>query len=485
MSLTSRFITIVLSLAATLSAGAMNVTLDSCRSMALSNNKNLRMRAEAIRQAGYQKDEAFAAYLPALDFNGGYMYNQKKLSIFDSDQHLPIGTFDPATQSYQYNVVKNPMTGEPIKGPGGQYIPTQTALIPKESMQFDIHNVFFGAITLTQPIFMGGKIVAMNKITHYAEELAMAMHNNEAENIIYAVDAAYWQVVSLKAKQKLARSYVQLLDTLHYNVEKMVEQGVATRSDLLTVDVKLNQANVDLTKVDNGLVLSRMALAQVCGLPVDTQLYLADEDVEVPTASAPVATAYNMQDVYSRRQDLRALELGIDIYQQQEQVAKSDMLPKVALVGTYSFSNPNMFNGFKNRFNGAFSVGAMVSIPLWHWGGNYNKYRAAQSKTRIARLELENAKEMIDLQVSQSAFKAQEAMKTYEMTLSNLTKANENLRQANIGFREGVMTTDNVMEAQTAWLKANSEKVDAMIDVHLCDVYLSKVLGTLPYPSNQ
>lgn len=462
----------------------MTVSLDSCRAMALSNNKNLRMRAEAVKQAGYQKEEAFAAYLPSLDFNGGYMYNQKKLSIFDSDQRLPVQSFNLEKQSYEYNLVKNPITGEPIKGPNGQYIPEQVALIPKEAMEFDIHNVFFGAVTLTQPIFMGGKIVAMNKITHYAEDLARAMHNNEAENVIYAVDAAYWQVVSLKAKQKLARSYVNLLDTLKSNVQKMVDQGVATRSDLLTVEVKLNQANVDLTKVDNGLVLSRMALAQVCGLPVDSQLILADEDVEIAGTSAPVATHYNMQDVYSRRQDLRALELGIRIYEQQAQVAKSEMLPKLALVGAYSFSNPNMFNGFKNRFNGNFSVGAMVSIPLWHWGGNYNKYRAAQSKTTIARMELENAKEMIDLQVSQSAFKAQEAMKTYDMTVTNLAKANENLRQANIGFREGVMTTDNVMEAQTAWLKANSEKVDAMIDVHLCDVYLSKVLGTLPYPTN-
>ncbi|MDE5685295.1 MAG: TolC family protein [Paramuribaculum sp.] len=483
MTLTGKLLTIAVMAASAFGANAMTVSLDSCRAMALSNNKNLRMKAEAVRQAGYQKDEAFAAYLPALDFAGGYMYNQKNLSIFDSDQRLPVQTFDLKTQSYQYNLVKNPVTGEPIKGPGGQYIPEQVALIPKEAMEFDIHNVFFGAITLTQPIFMGGKIVAMNKITGYAEDLARAMHNSEAENIIYAVDAAYWQVVSLKAKQKLAQSYVQLLDTLHYNVEKMVEQGVATRSDLLTVDVKLNQANVDLTKVDNGLVLSRMALAQVCGLPVNSDLHLEDEDIEVATVSAPVATSYNMEDVYARRQDLRALEIGVNIYSKQEDVVKSDMLPKVALVGTYSFSNPNMFDGFKNRFNGAFSVGAMVTIPIWHWGGNYNKYRAAKSKTTIARLELENAKEMINLQVSQSAFKAQEAMKTYEMTVSNLTKANENLRQANVGFREGVMTTDNVMEAQTAWLKANSEKVDAMIDVHLCDVYLSKVLGTLPYPT--
>ncbi len=479
-----RFITILSALGAISLCSAMTVSLDSCRSMALSNNKNLRMASEAIKKAGYQKEEAFAAYLPALDFTGAYMFNQKKISVFGEDQHLPVGTFDISTQSYQYNPARNPLTGEPLKTPDGQYIPETTALIPKESMEFDVHNVFFGAVTLTQPIYMGGKIVAMNKITGYAEDLARAMHNSAAEDIIYAVDAAYWQVVSLKAKQKLARSYVNLLDTLHHNVELMVLQGVATRSDLLTVDVKLNQANVDLTKVDNGLVLSRMALAQVCGLPVNTPMTLVDEDMDDVSSAQPVATSYNMQDVYSRRQDIKALELGINIYKEQEKVAKSDMMPKLALVGAYSFSNPNMFDGFQKRFSGNFSVGAVLTVPLWHWGGNYNKYRAAKTQTNIARLELENAKELIDLQVSQSAFKAQEAMKTYEMTLNNLTKANENLRQANVGFREGVMTTDNVMEAQTAWLKANSEKVDAMIEVHLCDVYLSKVLGTLPYPTN-
>lgn len=466
-----------------LSSGAEAISLDSCRSLALTNNKQMRVTSEAIRMAGYQKEEAFAAYLPAIDFNGGYAYNQKNISIFSKDQLLPTKTFNLETQSYEFNLVKNPMTGEPVKGPDGQYIPETVALIPKDAMKFNIHNVFFGAVTLTQPIYMGGKIVAMNKLTHYAEQAARALHNAEAENVIYAVDAAYWQVVSLKAKQKLCVSYVALLDTLRSNVEAMLRQGVATRSDLLTVDVKLNQAKVDLTKVDNGLVLSRMALAQVCGLPIDSQLTLVDEDNENLGQVSTAPASFDIGDVYDRRQDLRAMRMGVEVLRQKEIVAKSDMLPKVALIGSYSFSNPNMFDGFSKRFNGAFSVGAMVSIPLWHWGGNYNKYRAAQVETRMAELELDDAKDMINLQVNQSKFKAQEAVKTYNMTLSNLEKANENLRQANLGFREGVMTTDNVMEAQTAWLKANSEKIDAQIDVHLCDVYLSKVLGTLPYPS--
>lgn len=460
---------------------AETYSLDSCRAMALSNNKELMVKAERVRQAGYQRKQAFAAYLPALDFAGGYTYNQKKLSLFDSDQLLPTKSFNLATQSYEFNVVTNPITHQPVTTPDGTPIPSEVALIPKEAMEFDIHNVFFGAVTLTQPIYMGGKIVAMNRLAKIQEEANRMLQENESQNVIYAVDAAYWTVVSLNAKHRLAKSYVNLLDTLDRNVKLMLDQGVATRSDLLSVDVKLNEANVDLLKVENGLSLSRMALAQICGLPVHSDINVADEGVAQAIPSAEIATRYNMEEVYSRRPDLRALEMASEATVQQKRVALSEMLPNIALIGSYSFTNPNMFNGFKNRFGGAFSVGVMVKIPLWHWGGNYNGYRAARSAETISKIQVADAREKIDLQVSQAAYKAQEAVKTYLATESNLAKAQENLRTATLGFREGVITTDDVMAAQTAWLKAHSENIDAMIDVKLCYVYLSKVLGTLGY----
>lgn len=460
---------------------AETYSLDSCRAMALNNNKELMVKAERVRQAGYQRKQAFAAYLPALDFAGGYTYNQKKLSLFDSDQLLPTKSFNLATQSYEFNVVTNPITHQPVTTPDGTPIPSEVALIPKEAMEFDIHNVFFGAVTLTQPIYMGGKIVAMNRLAKIQEEANRMLQENESQNVIYAVDAAYWTVVSLNAKHRLAKSYVNLLDTLDRNVKLMLDQGVATRSDLLSVDVKLNEANVDLLKVENGLSLSRMALAQICGLPVHSDINVADEGVPQAIPSAEIATRYNMEEVYSRRPDLRALEMASEATVQQKRVALSEMLPNIALIGSYSFTNPNMFDGFKNRFGGAFSVGVMVKIPLWHWGGNYNGYRAARSAETISKIQVADAREKIDLQVSQAAYKAQEAVKTYLATESNLAKAQENLRTATLGFREGVITTDDVMAAQTAWLKAHSENIDAMIDVKLCDVYLSKVLGTLGY----
>ena len=155
------------------------------------------------------------------------------------------------------------------------------------------------------------------------------------------------------------------------------------------------------------------------------------------------------------------------------------MLPNVALVGSYSFSNPNMFDGFSRKFAGQFSVGAVIKIPLWHWGGNYNKYKAAETDETILKIRREDARELVDLQITQASYRVQEAAKTYNATQSNLASADENLRVATLGFREGMVTSDDVMAAQTAWLKANSENIDAMIDMHMCDTYLSKVLGIL------
>ena len=446
-----------MAMVASIAWGEGVVSLDSCRAMALRNNKQLLISKARIEGARYQKKEAKAAYLPALDFIGGYTYNQKNLSILGSDQLLPI------------------------KNANGDFLP-EAALIPKEALTFDIQNVFFGALTLSQPVYMGGKIIALNNIANYASQLAVVQKEYEAENIVYEVDVAYWQVVSLGAKQRLAESYVALLDTLKYNVDAMIREGMATPSDQLRVEVNRNEAHVDLIKVKNGLSLSRMALAQLCGLPIDSDLRLEDEDnrsIVVPL----FAENENIESVYARRKDIQQLELGVEVTHQQSRVELSTMLPKVSIIGTYEFTNPSMYDGFSKSFDGAFSVGVMLSVPLWHWGGNYNKYKASQTNEMVMRLNLADAKEKVALQVQQASYKAQEAVKTYKTTLENLASANENLRQAQVGFKEGVMTIDNVMEAQTAWLKANSERVDAQIEVQLCNTYLQKVLGLLK-PNN-
>ena len=473
---------ILLSILATAAAtGALAqgpVSLDSCRNMALHNNKAIRIAEENIRGAGYLRDAAKAAYLPGIDFTGGYMHNQNQIALLGEDAKLPTMSFDPKTMSYNYNLVTGP-DGKPVMNPAtGQPIPSEVAVIPKEAMKFDTRNVFFGAFTLTQPIYLGGSIRALNQIAKHGESIARSLKDQAQQDVLLSVDEAYWQVDSLVEKRNLAQSFVNLVDSLRHSVIDMKEEGVATKSDVLNVEVKYNEACIMLTKVDNGLSLSRMALAQICGLPVNTPMTLSDEASDNLEADMTIPST-DMQDVYARRSDLEVLRKSIDLMKSKENLSLSSMLPKVAAFGAYSFSNPNVIDGFEKKFGGGFSVGAMLTVPLWHWGGNYNKYRASKSQTTAQKLLLEDMEEKVSLQVSQAQYSYNEAFKTYDMTQTNMKSAQENLQNAQYAFKEGVMTTDDVLAAQTAWLQAKSEVIDAQIGIRLCHTYLSKVTGML------
>ena len=333
---------------------------------------------------------------------------------------------------------------------------------------------------LTQPVFMGGAIVAMNKMADLGEELAANSAESKRQLTLYTIDQAYWQVVSLRHKQKLAEAYLDLVRKLDSDVQKMIREGVATRSEGLSVAVKVNEAEMMLTKVNDGLVLSRMLLCQLCGLPLAEQVTLADEENKELSVDQEKPVV-NMEQVKENRPELKQLQNMVDISHQVTNLLKAGNLPQVLLTGGYAMSNPNVFNGFQRKLAGVWNIGVLVRIPIWNWGDVAYKVRASKGATAIARLEMDEAREKIELQVNQSAFRVDEANKKLALAQTSTQKADENLRTANLGFREGVISTTTVMEAQTAWLQAQSQKIDAEIDVKLSQVNLKKALGTLNF----
>ena len=179
------------------------------------------------------------------------------------------------------------------------------------------------------------------------------------------------------------------------------------------------------------------------------------------------------------RPELKVLQNTVDLSRQTTNVLKAGNLPQVLLTGGYAISNPNTFNGFEKKFGGVWNVGVMVRVPVWNWGDVKNKVRASKVATAMANLEMDEARELIELQVKQSNFKVTEAQKKLTMALSNVANADENLRMANLAFKEGTASLTTVMEAQTAWNQAQSQKIDAEIGVKLSEVELQKALGTL------
>lgn len=464
------------------------LSLDSCRALALNNNKDLLISNEKINAAHYQRKAAFTNYLPNFSATGAYMRNQKEFSLLSADQKAALSGLGTNLSGPIQQVANNIVAAHPelapliasLSGKIGAALPAldEVGNSIVDAFRTDTRNVYAGALTLTQPLFMGGKIRAYNKITRYAEELAQQQHQAGKQEVIMSTDQAYWQVISLVNKQRLAKSYLQLLQQLDSDVEKMISEGVATKADGLSVRVKVNEAEMTLTKVEDGLSLARMLLCQLCGIDLSTPIRLADEDMkDIPLLNAE--TGFDMSTAYANRPEIRSLELASKIYQQKVNVTRSEHLPSIALMGNYMVTNPSVFNSFENKFKGMWNIGVMVQVPIWHWGEGIYKTKAAKAEARIAEYQLQDAKEKIELQVNQAAFKVNEAGKKLVMANKNMEKAEENLRYATLGFKEGVIATSNVLEAQTAWLSAQSEKIDAQIDVKLTEIYLKKSLGTL------
>lgn len=524
----NRIFTFALLLCAVVPASAQGVlTLDSCRALALRNNKQLNASRLKQEVATNIRKAARTKYLPKIDAIGGYQYFSRQISLLSGaqqDEISNLGTsmagagaqafgslgadlqskLSSGISSYLTGLVQqgviDPATaqkiGQQVSGIGTQIgtqignelgntvgnsiaqYGNQTGKKIVDALHTDTRNIWAGAILVRQPIFMGGAIAAMNRIAEIGENIALNDLDFKQQSTLYSIDQAYWMVVSLKQKQKLAYSYRNLIKKLDKDVHKMIKEGVATKAQGLKVDVKVNEAEMQCTQVDDGLTLSKMLLCQLTGLPMDSKITLADEDIEHLDIKASNVTS-NTDSAYTTRPEIRMLQNAVDISEQNTKIVRAAYLPHIALTGGYLISNPNVFNGFQRKFDGTWNVGVTVQVPVWNWMEGAYKVRAGKAATAIARMELNDLQEKIHLQVNQSQFKLSEAKKRLRMAEKNTKSAEENLRCANLGFKEGVMGVTEVMAAQTAWQQAQSQKIDAQIDLQLSQVGLQKALGTL------
>lgn len=506
------------------------LTIEDCRAMAVRSSNELDQARISVEMAGYDKKTAFANYFPNINVTGSYMYNNRDISLISDSQsemlrnsgtliqgqlnnafsgagqQINAAVADKMNQLMQaiqtnpalaadymgspmwqtvLNMLKSTDIGSAVAGMAPNIADPINAIGRDidDALHPDMHNLWIGAVTVEQPVFVGGKIVYSNQIAALAEQLAEAKYDMKYADVIVDVDQAYWQIVSIANKKKLAESYSQLLHQMEEDVNASIRAGVATESDALQIKVKANEADMLLTKSTNGLVLAKMLLCKRIGLPLETEIVLADENLEIIPVPA-LSEEKSMDDIYADRPETRSLSLASQIYDKKALVARADLMPKVALTGSYTLTNPNLYNGFQNSWQGGMlSAGVMVNIPIFHGGESMSKYRKAQAEARLYTDQYNDARDLINLQVTQQRKIFDETMEKLVMCESNLESAEENLRKANVSFQAGILETNTVLAAHTAWLSAHSEYIDAGIELQMAAASLRKAEGN--YKENE
>lgn len=254
------------------------LSLDSCRALAVRNNKELRMAGERLRAATYEHKAARTKYMPRVSATGVYMHTSREISLLSDEQKDAIGNVGTSVSQM---VPLPDGAGGALGGLAGTLDGITGALNGLggglvDALRTDTRNMGAAAVMLTQPVYMGGRIAAYNSITRDLERIAGHKLELARQEVAVSVDETYWQIVSLLGRKRLAEGYLRLVEKLDGDVQQMIAAGVATKADGLSVRVKVNEARVALIQVNNGLALSQMALCRLCGLPMDTRVMPED-----------------------------------------------------------------------------------------------------------------------------------------------------------------------------------------------------------------
>ena len=412
-------------------------SLEECIQMATASNELLKAEELKIDMAKAKKGEVGVNFFPKVSLGAAYSHIEDPLQPIDWD-HALLGL--------------------------GQYLPEKI----KDKTAIDLGNTKVGTVSFVQPIFMGGKIINGYKMASSAVDLAGIMMETKERELELSVEETYWQVVTLSSKLELATKLTALFDEAVANVDLAVKEGVATEADALSIRVKQSDANQLRLKVENGLSLSKMLLAQKCGLGLESDYRLADE-VTLDTARNEVIDTpilLSEQEIsggIDARPEVRALETADKIFAAKERVELADALPKVVLLGGYTTINPNLFAGMQDEYGGSWHVAVGLQIPLTDIYTGITKRKSAAAERGIKQRQLTDAREKINLQIHQLLLNNQEAYKQLSAAKLSLSSADETLRQAQLGYREGVIPLLVLTEAQTSWSAAYDSYIDAAI----------------------
>lgn len=461
-------VAIVSSMALPLVAQNATFSLDDCRTKALAHNKTLGVARLQLEKSEYDVKAFKANFLPNFSLVAMDMYSPGSTTMTVKGGNLPIYNYNAETGTYVPSVIVDPQ---------GQVVGlSQYAYFPDMNMKLQMHNLFMGGITMTEPLYMGGKITAAYKMAKAGREMATSNIRLTESEVIVRTDEAY--VMAIRAKQlgNVARSYRDLLVELKKNVDAAIKQGMKTNNDAMKVQVKLNEAELSIKKAENGYRLAQMNLASIVGLPLTQKIDVDDSVIE--SQQQVVAASADAMEL-SSRPEMGILANKVEIARQNIKLAMSEFLPNVILTAGYEYLNGMKFNNERIFNTGTPTVSVAVKVPLFHFGEGVNKVRSAKAAHRIADMERQELVEKMTLELTQAANLVEESALEVSMSLLSREQATDNLRISRHQYNLGLEPLSDLLEAQAIWQQACAAYIESACQSLLATSKYMKANGTL------
>lgn len=427
------FITTLSILTAFTAVAQHELSLSDCRRLALEYNEKVQKSENAASSAKLQKSAAFTNYFPRIDASA--------TALFMQDQEIM-------------------------------------------GMTLKMRGTYMAGFSLTQPIYVGGKIVNGNKLAKVGMEAADLQQKMTRADVIAEADNAYWTYVAVLSKQKMVEAYKEQLDSVLVMIQKAIDAEMGTEYELIRVNAKKSELEYQLQKVKNGINLCRMNLCSIIGDSLSSEILPTDTAVNV---SAP----NNLDNNLDNRPEIQLLEKSIEAEKLQVKMARAEMLPTIGLQASYNFYGNIKTEGYSQGPDGNYypytadydgkvgMVAASAKIPLLNWLDGAKKVKIAKLEVEDAQLDKQQNARLMSIQVQQAIQNVMDGYSMIETAELGLQQADDNLRIVRIRYENGMGTLTDLLDAQSQWQQAKSNLIEAKTQYKIYETEYQHAIGAL------
>lgn len=414
-----------------ITASAQQVlSLQQVKEQALAHNISIRTAEGAVREAREQKKEAFANYFPQVSATGmGFKTNTDMLKTSINTASLLPSSLATALP------------------------PALAGMIPPTLSFSMLDRGLMAGVAAVQPLFAGGRIINGNKLARAGVEASEIQKQISENNVELTATQYYWQIISLKEKQRTLDAVDAMLRQLEHDATMAVKAGVGMRNDLLQVQLRQNEVESSRIKLDNGLRLARRVLAQYIGAEGET-----DAADTVNTASMPpfLIQEVNNDDAVAATPEYKLLQKNVEVTRLQKQMEIGKNMPSIGIGATYS--HYNMTEGMKNTFGMVF---ATVTVPISQWWGGAHAIKRRQIAEDVARQQLADNRQLLAIRIQKNRDDVNDAYKQLAIARKGIEQSEENLRLNRNFYQAGTVTMNNLLDAQQKYQQCRDRYIEA------------------------
>lgn len=414
---------------------AQTYTLEQLKGSARHNNIALRNAQRSVASAAQQRKEAFTKYFPTVSGTGFWFNSNKGMARMDVNPSQIIPAEVGAAMAQQFPAEALAALQSPI------------------SMSM-LKNGTVAGVNAVQPVFAGGQIVNGNKLARVGEEAArlqLELSDNEVER---QAEQYYWQLVSLQEKMKTIAAVDTLLGDIYKDVDVAVRAGLVMRNDLLQVQLRRNDIESQRVKLQNGISIVRLLLAQYCGLE-NTDFTLETDTETLP----PMIQQQNYSEVLLSTPEYQLLGKQVEAAKLQKNLAVGKQLPTVAVGAGYNYHN--LLDN--NRTFGM--IFATVSVPISDWWGGSHAIKRTKIEYQKAIDEQRDKAELLKIRMQNAYNNVVEARQQLDIAQRSIEQSEENLRLHRNFYKAGTTKMSDLLEAQLLYQQALDRRTDAYADL--------------------